>query len=72
MQCDVFGDGGLMVDGLLEEHGDGATQVSKRQVANVGAVDFYAAALRVVEAAEEFEQRALARAVGADDGRDLT
>ena len=44
---------------------------SSGELAQVHAIQLDPAGLRVVEPAQELDQRALARAVGADDGRHL-
>jgi hypothetical protein len=57
--------------GLLKKHADAPAQILLAQGAQVDPVPGDGALLRVVEAAEQLEQRALARAVLADDGDNL-
>jgi hypothetical protein len=67
---DVGGDGVAEEVGFLEDEGDLRAQARQRDVAHVDAVDEDAAVLRVVEAGDQVDERALARAGRADDRDD--
>ncbi len=71
-QADVFRDRRVIADGRLEHDGDHAPELLNRQVAQIHTVNLDAAAVGVIQAAEELDQRALACAVRADQGNDLS
>ena len=56
--------------GFLEDEGDLRPQAAERRVANVDPVDHHSPALRVIEARDQVDQRALARSRRPDDGDD--
>src|SRR5213079_142421 len=70
-QADVFHYGRVIADGLLEHNSDQTPEILSRQVAQIDAVNLNAAPLRIVQTAEELDQRALAGAVRADNSHDL-
>src|SRR5919108_6427252 len=58
----------MIADEVLKDDADSLSEVQGVQLANVDPVDQYLALRRIVEAAEELDQRRLAGAVGSHQG----
>ena len=62
--------GGLLVASvILEDHPDLPAQTRGIELANVNAVDSYSSGIRLIEPAQELDNRSLARAVRSDERR---
>ncbi len=69
---DVLRHGRAEEDRLLEDHANRAAQSAQVEVAHVDAVDAHPAGICIIEARDEMDQRALARAGLAQHGHSLT
>ena len=69
--ADVLADGAVKQPGVLQHHGKLAAQCRAVPVAHIDALDTQRAAVHVVEALQQLNERGLAGAGGADDGDGL-
>ena len=69
--ADVFADGAVKQPGILQHHGKLAAQCRAIPVSHVDTLDAQRAAVHIVEALQQLDERSLASAGGTDDGNGL-